>query len=374
MKEKGSILFANGRMCYPFVVGGDGYLTHELLSRLGGLGYRVLHLAPFQPVDWAVPLKDMVEALESKGIRHTWSWSWYDTGQQAFPSCRTLEYDLGNYQCKMLDPEDFWQELGRLCRDTTLNVVMTQLDAARRVLTTCKEAGVPVILWVLDVDHENETIISTEPLPDAVVFDSLFLQSHYERTCRAKSYVVHPILDFDFSAPALTAHRREYISMVNPTLEKGGEIFLAITREMPEEKFLVLEGWGGVSSREFSLPNLTVLSRHKRLADLYSLTEILLVPSVTDDAFPTVIPMALARGIPVIGSKRGGIPEAVGAGGLIVDEPCRIEEWVGAINKLRRSPGLYADLSSGGQLSVKQYEPTVLVNRVRRIIEEVRRG
>jgi len=51
--------------------------------------------------------------------------------------------------------------------------------------------------------------------------------------------------------------------------------------------------------------------KSEQLKDFYSLSNTLIIPSTHDEGFGRVILEALSCGIPVIGSNRGGIPEAV---------------------------------------------------------------
>ena len=55
--------------------------------------------------------------------------------------------------------------------------------------------------------------------------------------------------------------------------------------------------------------------------EFYRCVDVLVVPSLWEDTFPTVVMEALSRGVPVIGSRRGGIPEMIDHGetGLIVE-------------------------------------------------------
>ncbi len=54
--------------------------------------------------------------------------------------------------------------------------------------------------------------------------------------------------------------------------------------------------------------------------DFFSQTDVLVVPSLWQDPAPLVVLEALGRGMPVIGARRGGIPELVGEGtGWIFD-------------------------------------------------------
>jgi glycosyltransferase involved in cell wall biosynthesis len=51
----------------------------------------------------------------------------------------------------------------------------------------------------------------------------------------------------------------------------------------------------------------------------YGQIDLLLVPSLLEDAFPRVILEAAGNGIPVIATRVGGIPEALGGSGILID-------------------------------------------------------
>ncbi|MGW1635595.1 glycosyltransferase [Streptomyces lavendulae] len=60
------------------------------------------------------------------------------------------------------------------------------------------------------------------------------------------------------------------------------------------------------------------------------------MPSQVVDALPQVILEAGLHGVPTIGSSRGGIPEAVGDGGIIL-HPDDADGWVQAIETADRA-------------------------------------
>lgn len=67
---------------------------------------------------------------------------------------------------------------------------------------------------------------------------------------------------------------------------------------------------------------------------------VLLAPSRSDDPCPMAVIEALADGVPVLGSDRGGIPELVGAdAALPLDEPAA---WAGALRALWTDPAARA--------------------------------
>ena len=61
-------------------------------------------------------------------------------------------------------------------------------------------------------------------------------------------------------------------------------------------------------------------------------------------------------GIPVVASNRGGLPEAVGPGGILLDPDGPIDPWVNAIRRLWHDDGHYAALSAAALVHSKRPE------------------
>lgn len=76
--------------------------------------------------------------------------------------------------------------------------------------------------------------------------------------------------------------------------------------------------------------------------------DALVVPSEGLETGPLVVYEAFAAGIPVIGSRLGGIAELVddGVNGILVP-PGSVPEWAGAISRLATAPGLLERLKAG---------------------------
>ena len=70
------------------------------------------------------------------------------------------------------------------------------------------------------------------------------------------------------------------------------------------------------------------------------------MPSTVPDAFPRVVIEAGVAGMPTLGALRGGIPEAVGAGGLLLP-PGDPDAWARAIRAL--GPDRLARLGRGAR-------------------------
>lgn len=82
--------------------------------------------------------------------------------------------------------------------------------------------------------------------------------------------------------------------------------------------------------------------------DFFRTIDALIVPSQWDDPLPTVIIESLSAGIPVVGARRGGIPELIDdrRNGLIY-EPSRPGELERCLDVLAREPALMQRLRAG---------------------------
>lgn len=92
--------------------------------------------------------------------------------------------------------------------------------------------------------------------------------------------------------------------------------------------------------RRFSNPRIVFLGRVDP-AHFYPVLDVAVVPSLCHDTFPFVVYEALGFGVPVIGSRRGGIPEVVqhGKTGLLF-EPNEADGLLQAMKMLSDEPQL----------------------------------
>lgn len=159
--------------------------------------------------------------------------------------------------------------------------------------------------------------------------------------------VVLPLVD----AAAYRAEKRErrFITFVNPMPEKGVEVALEIARAMPEARFLFVKGkWGDRSYASLSsltLRNVEVWEYREDMRPVYAVTDILLVPSLWLETFGRVILEAQANGIPVVAADVGGIPFALGQGGLLVRPKGAAAGYVDALRRLRGDEAAYRRVS-----------------------------
>ena len=91
------------------------------------------------------------------------------------------------------------------------------------------------------------------------------------------------------------------------------------------------------------------------LADEFRKADIFCLPSVFNDPFPLVVLEAMAARLPVVASRRGGIPEALFAGGGRLVEYNSPTALAGALEELILNADLRAKLADEAYLSYKQH-------------------
>ncbi|MDP5218834.1 glycosyltransferase family 4 protein [Ruegeria sp. 2205SS24-7] len=174
---------------------------------------------------------------------------------------------------------------------------------------------------------------------DRAICPSQFLVDRYSARLCGPVDVLHPIISSDrFVNDPATAiggrpapHRRGFVTHVNPVPHKGLTMLIALARqamrERPEMKFLVLQGqmskdalWRD-SIGLASLANVTLLPVQRDMAAVYARTNVLLMPSYCHEGFGRAAVEASLSGVPVLASRHGGLPEATGRAGILLDIP-----------------------------------------------------
>jgi glycosyltransferase involved in cell wall biosynthesis len=141
---------------------------------------------------------------------------------------------------------------------------------------------------------------------------------------------------------------REKILFINPTQLKGIEIFFNVAKQLQHLPFRVFESWNLTTpwrnyclSRIKNLPNVEWCAPTRNVDTLYGSARLLLMPSIWEEAYGRSAVEAQLSGIPVIASRRGGLPEAIGEGGVLVEPDAAPEDWTAAIHRVCTDPMLY---------------------------------
>ncbi len=216
---------------------------------------------------------------------------------------------------------------------------------------------------------------------DYVLVPSMFCQSYYGAAFGLKS--VQSPLFVDFPRCKATNPTRQYLTFINPSVEKGVYPFARIADELgrrrPDIPILVVESRGteatvaacGLELRDHGTVHFMAHTADPR--DFWGVTKVCLLPSVWWENQPLVAVEAMINGIPVIGSDRGGIPETLGDAGIVLPLPDRITQatrmlptaeevapWVEAVIRLWDDPAFYEEHRRKALAEAKRWDPAVL--------------
>ncbi len=205
------------------------------------------------------------------------------------------------------------------------SVILTSTDdPAQLLLEAALRAGEPRVVYLARAslavpfgpDCAFPSAAKTEMLRrvDGVVGVSQYV-ADYVRTWGGIDAVHVPISLLDPGPyPFLGRFDNEFVTLVNPCAVKGISIFLALAERMPEVRFAAVPTWGTNREDMQALrkhANVQVLEPVDDIDKILSRTRVLLVPSLWAEARSRIIPEAMLRGVPVLASNIGGIPEAM---------------------------------------------------------------
>lgn len=167
--------------------------------------------------------------------------------------------------------------------------------------------------------------------------------------------VVFPFIDIS----EFVAEKRQskYIAYISGSFvpHKGFTLFLDIARLMPDYPFLAV-GRDPDGLLKEAPANVKHIDWTNDMRNIYSMTKLLLVPSLWEEPFCRMSIEAQANGIPVIASATGGLPESVGDAGILIDDFANPHDWVQSIKEIILSDSLMMQLSEKSRIHSKSFD------------------
>jgi glycosyltransferase involved in cell wall biosynthesis len=173
-----------------------------------------------------------------------------------------------------------------------------------------------------------------------VLSNSAYMQQVIRKLTGVESEVMYGMLEVKPFEVAEGSHDR--VLFIKPQYVKGRPIFLEIAKRMPDTRFIVAGSARSRARRELrALPNVELLGWIDDMREVYARTRVLLGPAIWPEPFGRVYVEAAAAGVPSVASARGGLPEAVGDGGILIDDIFDIDRWVAALREFE-DPATYS--------------------------------
>jgi len=235
---------------------------------------------------------------------------------------------------------------------------------AVRVAQAVKSTGTPILMHLVDVEFQDHSGSFTELGKVPCVANSRFTAGKHR-----KAFGVDPAVIYPFIPPEKykTQTTEENVTFINPWPNKGLHIATKIAHQCPEIPFVFNLCWplSEKDRKSFTktylagLPNVTLGLPQNDMRNIYGRCKILLAPSVCEEGYGRVVTEAQISGIPVVASTRGGLPEAVGMGGILLDLDRPIADWAAAVRKLWFDHGHYRELSAAAVAHAQRREMTL---------------
>jgi glycosyltransferase involved in cell wall biosynthesis len=229
----------------------------------------------------------------------------------------------------------------------------------RALITTAKRAGLRVVFVIHNFAYRAADLF--EPV-DAVLVPSATAREHYRKALGLECTAIPGPWNWDRIRCDRVDGR--FVTFVNPQPTKGVFVFARIALELssrrPDIPLLVVEGRAGaewLGRCGLDLSGVTTLHRMANTPDpcaFYRVSRLVLMPSLWRESFARVPVEAMMNGIPVLGSRRGGLPETLAEAGVVLDIPERytpetrvaptaeeVVPWLEAIERLWDDPAAY---------------------------------
>lgn len=245
------------------------------------------------------------------------------------------------------------EQIESIVLDWRPDVVLVHGMSAMRLARTLTRLETPTVIYWRDVEMQK---LNGSPLDVKARFlaNSNFTAAQYKARFGITSTVVPPLIERDRYRAARRDKRT--VAFVGSAPEKGLEIAVGVASGCPDIPFDVVESWilprrrrAALAARLSRLPNVTFRPHRPDMRDIYGRARILLAPSQWKEAWGRVASEAHINGIPVVGSNIGGLVEAIGPGGVLVDPQAPVGEWIGHVRRLWDDRDYYQRLAASAE-------------------------
>lgn len=232
--------------------------------------------------------------------------------------------------------------------------------------------SIPIVSYLHTPDRLLEKKLKIRPAHLTYIANSQFTaDAHKDKTT---SLIAPPIIEIDNYKVIST---KTNMLFINPSKHKGVDIVLKLSQYFKNYTFDIV---CATKAQYFDLENVVSeylnINLHKPVNDMrifYSNTYILLCPSQCDETWGRVATEVQVSGIPVLASNRGGLPESVGDGGLLINDDSLIEKWCESLQKIIDNYDIYSK-NAAARSKREDISHASIVSKLIAHFEEVKNG
>lgn len=320
------ILFGSAHPYLPQMYGGAQASTHELVQRLSARGHTVGVLSGLTGEGWLGLRSRLLLKLARRGY--------------------VSDESLGYLVFRAWFAQDV---VHRVVTDFKADVAIFQSRLPVPLAQSIDRNTTRTFIYLRNVETEDLGG-SLEQVPNTgFIANSHFTAQRFAETQGISADVIHPMIEAEKYRVSSTG---ENVTFINPHPNKGVDIALKVAEACPEIPFVFVRGWGLSPEQEADLQNnlsrlsnVTLRASTDDMRSVYKNANIVLAPSQWEEAFGRIAAEAQVSGIPVVASKIGGLPEAVGPGGILLEPDAPVGDWVAAVRGLWCDDQIYSKLS-----------------------------
>ena len=320
------ILFGSAHPYLPQMYGGAQTSTQELVGRLRARGHEVAVLSGLTGKGWLGLRGRVMLKLTKRG--------YVRDDRLGYPVFRT------------------WfavQAARRVVEDFSPDVAIFQSMLPVPLAQAIDRTKTRTFIYLRNVEVEDLGGSLSGLDQCGFIANSGFTAQRFAETQGISSDVIYPMIEPEAYRVTST---RQNVTFINPHPNKGVDVALSVAASCPDIPFVFVRGWGLTPQQEAhlqgrlaQLPNVTLQPSTNDMRDVYGQARIVLAPSQWEEAFGRIAAEAQVSGIPVVASKTGGLPEAVGPGGILLDKDAPAEDWANAIRHLWQDEQAYTAMS-----------------------------
>jgi glycosyltransferase involved in cell wall biosynthesis len=329
------VLFATDHIHVPQGGGGGERNTHELCLALRNRAVTPAVMCSLSP-------------------KRSWL-SWSNRLRRVVPPRHRFPRDNGcGYPVYRGWSKDGAHEVVARFRPDVVVVQSTHPAALLMAFASCRVSTAAYFHEVAEIDH----LTPLAHLPITILANSPFTAQRLQNRCGLSAAVILPLID---PAQYVTTMRPERVLFVNTVPRKGVEIAFALAKARPDIRFDFVQSWilnadqvRQLRRRAGELGNIDLHPPVQDMRPLYARARLVLAPSQWEEAWGRIATEAHVNAIPVLGSDRGGLPQAIGPGGIIVPADAPFGDWADALSRLWDDAGAYAAASNAARAYSKR--------------------
>jgi glycosyltransferase involved in cell wall biosynthesis len=255
------------------------------------------------------------------------------------------------------------------------DVVITQLDHAIDLAQHSHSRGVPAVVYLHDINFGILGQRTTNVYSIKFLSNSKFTSKKFLEMFGLQSTIVYNLFNPERYYAKLS---EKHVTFINPHPKKGGKIAFSLAEKNPDIPFLFVGSWLGPPEKNYkrrakAAGNIDWVASTPDMSDIYRKTYILIAPTCIDEAWGRVVTEAQFSGIPVLASNRGGLPESVGEGGILLPDD-DLESWQIALEDLWSNQQRWRQLSKSAlqHASRPEIQQSTIIGQFVELLEQIR--